>query len=110
MNLNGIWKVEMLTPYGWEPCTTAFMEDGNLFDGGAEHYGVGTYTCDGRNIRVDLVAISHGRVQTMFGKKSLRQPMRFEGQVSKGQLSGVAKVPKSEFVVSFRALRIADLP
>ena len=29
MSLNGIWKIEMLGPDGWESVSAAFLEDGN---------------------------------------------------------------------------------
>lgn len=110
MNLNGIWKVEMLSQYGWEPFTTAFLEDGRFFDGGNEHYSVGTYQCRGDELTVDVLAVTHGRMETMFGERSPRQQVHFEGRVSNNLVTGLARVPKSDFIVSFRASRVADLP
>ena len=110
MNLNRIWKIEMLGQYGWESSATAFLEDGLYRDAGKEHYAIGSYDSDGKEITIDMTAISHGRIRTLFGTKSARQKIRFEGKISKGVIEGVAKNPKGKFFVSFRATRVADHP
>lgn len=43
MSVNGIWKVEMLGPYGWESVSTAFLEDGKYRAASEDHYTVGNY-------------------------------------------------------------------
>ena len=47
MSMNGIWKVEMLGPYGWESMSTAFLEDGRYLSSSQDHYAVGKYKLKG---------------------------------------------------------------
>ena len=48
-DINGIYKVEMLGPYGWERFSTAFIEDGQYRGASAEHFSLGTYRVEDDN-------------------------------------------------------------
>ena len=41
--IDGIYKVELLGPYGWERFSTAFIQDGEFRSASAEHFTAGNY-------------------------------------------------------------------
>src|SRR5210317_1670511 len=88
MSVNGIWKVEMLGPYGWESMSTAFLEDGRYQASSQDHYAVGRYELSGTHIKVAAATHSHGEVRTMFGAREPQMELSFEGEVSGDQISG----------------------
>ena len=109
MSMNGIWKVEMLGPYGWESMSTAFLEDGRYLSSSQDHYAVGKYKLKGKQIKVTAEMHSHGKVRTMFGTRNPLMMLSFEGAVSGDQISGQAENKKEKYSISFRATRLADL-
>jgi hypothetical protein len=109
MSVNGIWKVEMLGPYGWESMSTAFMEDGRYQASSQDHYAVGRYELTGNQIQVTAASHSHGEVRTMFGVREPQMQLSFEGTVNGDQISGQAEDKKEKYSITFRATRLADL-
>lgn len=110
MNVNGIWKMEILGAYDWEPLSTAFMEDGRYRGASADHYAVGSYVVDGNKVSIDSTVHVHGKIRTVFGKKAIRHDLHIEGTVAEGRFSGTAKGNDRAFVVTIRGTRISDLP
>ena len=110
MSVNGIWKVEMLGPYGWEPVSTAFMEDGRYLSASQDHYTVGRYQIDGERIEVTVVNHPHRQDRTMFGAPGAQVELTFDGAITGDQLSGQAEDKQAEYSITFRATRLADLP
>ena len=43
MSVEGVWKIEMLGPYGWEAVSTAFVENGRYLGASQDHYTIGHY-------------------------------------------------------------------
>jgi hypothetical protein len=111
MSVDGIWKVEMLGPYGWEAMATAFVEDGRYLAGSQDHYAIGSYELDGNQIQVTASMHSHGQVRTLFGAKSPQIELTFSGEISdSGDLiSGQAEDKQSNYSITYRATRLADL-
>jgi hypothetical protein len=70
MNCEGIWKVEIYSPYGWERIATAFMKSGEYLAASANHYSVGTYTQDGDDVKISTEVTQHGDLRTVFGMKT----------------------------------------
>jgi hypothetical protein len=70
MNCEGIWKVEIYSPYGWERIATAFMKGGEYLAASANHYSVGTYTQDGDDVKISTEVTQHGDLRTVFGLKT----------------------------------------
>ena len=70
MNCEGIWKVEITTPYGWERIATAFMRNGEYLAASANHYSVGTYKQDGSNLVLSTHVTQYGDLRTVFGLKT----------------------------------------
>ena len=109
MSVNGIWKVEMLGPYGWESMSTAFLEDGRYLASSQDHYAVGRYELTGNQVKVTAVTHSHGQTRTMFGAREPLMELSFDGTLSGDQISGQAEDKKEKYSITIRATRLADL-
>ncbi|TNF87011.1 MAG: hypothetical protein EP300_11860 [Gammaproteobacteria bacterium] len=110
MNINGIWKVEILTMYDWEPRATAYFRDGIYWGASAEHYAVGTYTVDGTKFVSDLSIITHGKSRTLFGKKADHLDIVIEADVSGDKFIGTASDKNGAHLVQYRFIKLSDLP
>ncbi len=110
MSVNGIWKVEMLGPYGWEPTATAYLEDGKYKGGSRNHYVVGNYEVSGQRIEVAVRYVTHGEARTMFGKRGDTMDLELTGEIEGDRIQGSACERGSKLQVTFRATRLADLP
>jgi hypothetical protein len=109
MSVDGIWKVEMLGPYGWESMSTAFLEDGRYLASSQDHYSVGRYELTGNQVKVKTSTHSHGQARTMFGVREPLMELSFEGTLSGDQISGQAEDKKDKYSITFRATRLANL-
>jgi hypothetical protein len=109
MSVNGIWKTEMLGPYGWESVSTAFLEDGRYLASSQDHYAVGSYVVTGSQIKMTATTHSHGQTRTMFGARDPQLELSFDGEISADQISGQAEDKTSKYSITFRATRLADL-
>jgi hypothetical protein len=111
MSVDGIWKVEMLGPYGWEAMSTAFLENGRYLAGSQDHYASGSYELDGNQIQVTAATHAHGKMRTMFGSSSPQMELSFGGEISSNgdQINGQAEDQQAKYSVTFRATRLADL-
>ena len=110
MSLNGIWKVEILTPDGWESMSTAFFEDGKVRSGSRYHYSTGDYQVSDNRVKITARYVSHGPARAMFGKTMDRMEIEFEGEIDGDQIQGQATEGEGNYEVTFRAGRLADLP
>ena len=68
MSVNGIWRVEILGPGGWEPVATAFLENGTYKAASEDHYTIGSYEVSGDRIEITGIATYYGKVRTVFGR------------------------------------------
>ena len=109
MSVNGIWRIEMLGPYGWESVATAFLEDGKYRSASENHYTVGDYEVSGDQIRITAVLAQHGKARTVFGKKEKQMNLSFDGQVDVDRITGQARDDEGTYQVSYRAIRLAQL-
>ena len=109
MSVNGIWKVEMLGPYGWESISTAFLEDGRYLSSSQDHYAIGSYVVTGSQVKMTAETHSHGQVRTMFGARDPQMVLSFDGEVSGDQINGQAEDKTAKYSITFRATRLADL-
>ena len=110
MSMNGIWKVEMLGPDGWEPTSTAFLEDGKYRAASEKHYTVGNYELTDNRIEISAAGVAHGDARTVFGKKEKELDLKFEGEVEGDVIKGEAWDGEGAHRTSFRITRLADLP
>ena len=112
MSLEGVWKVEMLGPYGWENVSTAFMVNGRYYGASAEHYSSGRYEQDGDTIKVLTTITQHGKKRTLFGMENVETlDMRIEGSMdSDGRIAGkVYATNDDSFHIHVRFTRLGDL-
>ena len=110
MSVNGIWKVEMLGPYGWDAVSTAFMEDGRYLSASQDHYTVGRYQIDEKQIKVTVTNHPHRADRAMFGVPGSDGGLSFDGEINGDQISGQAEDKQSKYSITYRATRLADLP
>ena len=109
MGVEGIWKIEMLGPYGWEAVSTAFLEKGRYHAGSQDHYAIGKYEVDGDQVQVKATMNSHGKVRTMFGASKKTVELNFSGELKDDRISGQAEDKKAKYSVTFRATKLRDL-
>ena len=110
MNVNGIWVIELLAPFGWEPMATAFLEDGRYRAASAEHYSLGSYEVDGETVTVDSTTHVHKSGRIMFGRQDDEYRIRFEGRLANDTVDGHARDATGDLLMRFRAVKVADLP
>ena len=111
MDLSGVWKVEMLGPYGWERVSTAFLRDGRYLAASADHYTTGRYAVDEGVLTADLVVEQHGKVRAIYGSKKKHLSIRYEAKIKKEtKIVGKSRsTGGKKFEVKMRLTRLADL-
>lgn len=110
MSLNGIWKLAMLGPYGWEAISTAYLEDGKYRGASRNHYAVGEYTVSGEQLELSVKYVTHGEARTMFGKKAHKMDLEHRGEIRGDEIHGQTRERDSDYPITFRVTRLADLP
>ena len=108
MNVDGIWKVEMLGIQGWQPFSTSYFEKGRYIGGGAYGYDVGRYEVSGEDVVVRVTLKLYGTGLTVFGRDSGAIEMVYEGKVEDGRILETATDGK--YGTNSRGTRVADLP
>lgn len=94
-SIDGVYKVEMLGPYGWENFSTAFIHDGLFRSASAEHFTAGHYELEDEDEGFEMEGnltqyIEH---RPLFGRKEVKGlPIKFSGRVFDGVIDGEASV------------------
>ena len=109
MKLDGIWKVEMLGPYGWEAVSTAFLENGRYLSASQDHYVLGRYIVNGDNIRVEGDMHPHSEIINPPDVSETKPVFAFEGQASEGIIRGQVDDDQGQQSMTVRATRLGDL-
>jgi len=109
MSVDGVWKVEMLGPFGWEPISTAFLESGTYRTASKDHFSQGTYTENGDHLSIKAVMTVYGEIRPLFGRHDSRFVLSIEADVSGDQAVGKATDHDGKFTLHFRGTRLADL-
>jgi hypothetical protein len=111
MNCEGIWKVEITTPYGWERIATAFMRNGEYLAASANHYSVGTYKQDGNNLVLSTHVTQYGDLRTVFGlKTSSKLHVVSKCKIKKNEIVGKSKARgKKKHDILIRLTRLDTL-
>lgn len=110
MNLNGVWKIELLTMYDWEPRATGFFRDGIYWGASSQHYALGSYTVDGTKLVAEVALIMHGKSRTLFGKKADRIDITIEAEAAEDEFIGTAKDKNGAHLVQYKFTKLADWP
>ena len=111
MSVDGVWKVEMMGPYGWENLATAFLKGGRYLAASANHYAAGQYEVDGEAMTGDLEVTQHGKCRAIFGSKKRHMHIKLEAKVKKAEkIVGRARSKDGKkFEVKMRFTRLGDL-
>ncbi len=106
--IEGIYKVEMLGPYGWEEFSTAFIQDGEFRSGSAEHFTAGRYETDGDRFAMEGNLTQYTEYRPLFGETTVRGlPIEFNGTIEDGVIDGEARVVDNDrYSVRFRLDRL----
>ena len=83
MNVEGVWKVEAMGPYGWEKIATAFLRGGRYLAASTDHYSCGSYDSSEDVFTADIDIHQYGKTRTVFGSKKKHLITRLEGKVKK---------------------------
>jgi hypothetical protein len=109
--IEGIYKVEMLGPYGWERFSTAFIQDGHYRGASAEHFSIGSYRVEGDNFDMVGNVTQYSENRSIFGKKGLgKLQIKFKGKVENDVIAGEASaVTDRKYTLSFRFNKLSAL-
>jgi hypothetical protein len=108
--MDGVWRIEMLGPYGWETMATAFLNEGHYWAASGDHHSIGSYERHGDDVSVDTRTVIYDARRPLFGRQATEYGLHFEGRHADGTIEGNAKDADGGFLVRFRAIRVADLP
>ena len=111
MSVEGVWKVEVMGPHGWERIATALLKDGRYFGASADHYSTGSYEFADDSITWDARVNQHGKVRAVYGSKKRRMNVRFEGKLKKeDKIVGRSQAADSKkFELRTRLIRLGNI-
>jgi len=110
-NIEGVYKVEMLGPYGWENFSTAFIHDGLFRSASAEHFTAGFYELEDEGFEMEGNLTQHVDHRSLFGRKEAKGlPIKFYGTIRDDVIDGEARVADgSRHSLRFRLNRLPFL-
>ncbi|MBT8436732.1 MAG: hypothetical protein KJP11_05120 [Gammaproteobacteria bacterium] len=110
-NIDGIYKVDMLGPFGWEHFSTAFIHDGEYRSASAEHFTHGTYAAEDHGFQMEGNLTQHADHRPLFGRKDIKElPIKFIGRIDVDVIDGEARVTDgSRHSLRFRLNRLPSL-
>jgi hypothetical protein len=111
MDIEGVWKVEILGPYEWEQLSTAFLQKGQYLGASAHHHSVGSYEENDGAFAVRIRLTQHGTPRTVFGETSEVMDLQMQGSVEgDGVIRGKANPVNNEAIdVKIRMTRLDDI-
>ena len=81
-NIDGVYRVDVLGPYGWENFSTAFIEEGKFRSASADHFTDGTYSIDDGGFEMSGNLTQFADTRVLFGRADLRGlPIVFSGKI-----------------------------
>ena len=107
-NIDGVYKVDMLGPYGWESFSTAFIQDGKFRSASAEHFTAGTYVIEKHGFEMEGNLTQYVDHQPLFGRKKIKGlPIKFNGGIYDGIIDGEARAQDgSKYALRLRLSRM----
>ena len=111
MSCEGVWKVEMKGPYGWECIATAFMKNGEYLGASSDHYSVGSYQQDGDDLEISMNVTQYGDVRPVFGRKHAKElQVTTKCKIKKNRITGTSKAKGiKKYDIMIRFTRIGNL-
>ena len=110
-NIDGVYQVDMLGPYGWEKFSTAFIKDGEFRSASAEHFTAGVCNFDGKRFEMEGNLTQYVDHRPLFGATRVDGlPIAFRGALDGGVIDGEARAADdSKFSLRFRFNRLPVL-
>ena len=111
MNCEGVWKVEITTPYGWERIGTAFMQNGQYLAASANHYSIGRYSQDGEDVEITTAVTQYGDFRTVFGREGQTNlHVTSKCRIEDNEIVGKSKAKgKQDYDILIRLTRLGDI-
>jgi len=92
--VDGIYRVDLLGPYGWERFSTAFIHNGEFRSASSEHFTTGTYEVDDGGFLMEGNLTQYVDTRPLFGQKQVKGlPIEFTGSIYDDVIDGEARVP-----------------
>ncbi len=110
-DIDGIYQVDMLGPYGWERFSTAFINDGEFRDASAEHFTAGTCQVDDDSFAMEGSLTQYVDHRPLFGANKVKGlPIEFKGRIDDGVIDGEARSAEdTRYALRFRLHRLPFL-
>mgnify|MGYP001828339221 CR=1 FL=1 len=107
-SIDGIYRVDMLGPYGWERFSTAFINNGTFRSASSEHFTSGTYEIEDGGFHMEGNLTQYVEYHPLFGRNEVEAlPIEFNGRIHDDIIDGQAKVPDgSRHSLRFRLNRM----
>lgn len=109
MSVDGVWKVEMLGPYGWERVSTGFLDSGSYRTASKDHFSQGVYALSGDHMSIEAEMTVHGEIRSLFGRRDNHFRLKIKAEVQDRAISGKAEDQDGRFSIPVRYTRLADL-
>ena len=110
-NIDGIYRVDLLGPYGWERFSTAFINNGKFRSASAEHFTTGNCKVENGGFRMQGSLTQYVDDRPLFGQTEIKGlPIEFIGRVDDGVIDGEARASDgSRYSLRFRLNRMPFL-
>lgn len=111
MSVEGVWRIDMLGPYGWEAVSTAFLRKGRYLAASANHYTIGRYEAEGGTLKAEARITQHGQLRTVFGSKKKQVDITIRAEIQTAEeITGTASASGAgDFDVGLRMIRLGDI-
>ena len=92
-DVEGVYQVVLLGPYGWEGFSTAFVSQGQYRSASADHFTDGVYQVEGKRFSMVGKLTQYAEHGALFGVKyASGLPIEFNGTIRDGVIDGEANV------------------
>lgn len=110
-NIDGVYRVEMLGPFGWERFSTGFFQNGHYRGASSYHHTIGSYQIDGEELSIRGNISQDGQQRAIFGLTDIRElKVEFNGTIQDDEIEGeMSPVDDKRYSVKFRLSRLSDL-
>ncbi|MCK5697441.1 MAG: hypothetical protein KAI02_04710 [Gammaproteobacteria bacterium] len=110
MSLDGVWVLEVAGISGWERVATVFLEKGRYLSGNANFFSHGSYIIKNKNAKMSINVTRHdGAEVTVFGEKSKKFAVEFEGKKRKKIIEGFSRLKDAHSSVAVYPTRIIKI-
>ena len=109
--IDGVYRVEMLGPFGWERFSTGFFQNGNYRGASVYHYTIGSYQIDGDELSLRGNISQDGQHRAIFGLTDIKElKVEFNGTITDEGIEGEMRpLDDKRYSVKFWLSRLSDL-